>query len=170
MIDQVKALGVEARDIRTAAVTVTPVYDEERDPSGRVTKRTLRGYLARNSVDVRVRQIDTAGTIARQLIDKGANEFGGITFSISDAEQRMEELRAQALKEAAAKAKTYADALGVKLGRILEIDPDPFSRAGGEADLPARALARGVPDVVIPVEPGVRRLTVQVAVVWAIAE
>jgi uncharacterized protein YggE len=168
IVDQVKSLGIESRDIQTVSVTVTPVYDEERDPSGRVTKRTLRGYTARNSLEVRIRQVDKAGAIARQLIDKGANYFGGIQFDIADPEQRLGELRIAALQDAARKARSYADALGVKLGRILEIAPQPQA----EGPIPARALrsAAEAAPAVIPVEPGVKTLEAHVTVVWALME
>jgi uncharacterized protein len=46
VIDEIKALNVDARDIRTVAVSVSPVYSDERDPGGRVVKRTVTGYRA----------------------------------------------------------------------------------------------------------------------------
>ncbi len=84
LVDEIKAQGIDARDIKTVSITLAPVYDEQRDAAGRVLKRTLRGYQARNRLAIRVHAIDKAGALARQLIDKGANEFQGISFD-SDA-------------------------------------------------------------------------------------
>ena len=57
IVGEIKAQGIEARDIKTLSVTLSPVYDEVQDANGNVTKRTLRGYIARNSLIVRIREI-----------------------------------------------------------------------------------------------------------------
>jgi uncharacterized protein YggE len=165
LVDQIKALGVAPRDIRTLGVSLTPIYGEEREAPGR-TKRTITGYTARNTVEVRLHEIDKVGTVARALIDKGANLFGGVQFSVSDAEKRTDALRVTAIKDAAAKAKTYADALGLKLGRVLEIEPEPEAPERGVM-MRAKA-AEGATG--IPVEPGVQTLSVRVTVTWELAQ
>ena len=80
VIEEIRALKVDARDVRTVAVTVAPVFGEEKDASGRVVKRTVTGYRALNSLEIRVREIGKVGPIAQQLIDKGGNVLGGILF------------------------------------------------------------------------------------------
>lgn len=165
LVDQIKALGVAPRDIRTLGISLTPTYSEDRDPPGRM-KRTITGYTARNTVEVRLHEIDKVGTVARALIDKGANLFGGVQFSVSDAERRVDALRVTAIKDAAARAKTYAEALGLKLGRVLEIEPEP--------DAPERGVmmraksAEGTTG--IPVEPGVQTLSARVTVTWELVQ
>ena len=161
LVDQIKALGVTARDIRTLGISLTPTYSEERDPPGR-TQRTITGYTARNTVEVRLHEIDKVGTVARALIDKGANLFGGVHFTVSDAEQRIEALRVAAIKDAAAKAKTYADALGLRLGRVLEIELEQQAPERG-AMMRAQMADSGAG---IPVEPGVQTLSARVTVTW----
>jgi uncharacterized protein len=165
MIEQIKALGIAERDVRTLGITLVPIYSDERDPPGR-GRRTITGYTARNSVELRVREIDKVGTIARALIDKGANLFGGVHFTVSDAEQRMEALRVTAIKDAAAKAKTYADALGLRLGRVLEIEPEQQAPERG-ATMRAQAADSGA---AIPVEPGVQTLSARVTVTWELVQ
>ena len=105
VIEEIKALKIEARDVRTVAVTVAPVFGEEKDSSGRVVKRTVTGYRALNSLEIRVREIGKVGPIAQQLIDKGGNVLSGISFSVSDAEARRDQLRAKAMQEALRRAK-----------------------------------------------------------------
>ena len=169
VIEQIKNLGIEPRDIRTHSVTVTPVYDEEKDATGRI-KRTLRGYAARNILEIRIRQVDKAGSIASQLIDKGANVLGGVHFGVSDADERMDQLRVRALQEAARKARLYAEAMGVKLGRIVAIEPDiQYPDESAAASMPATRFSNA-PPVAIPVEPGMRTLIVRVTVTWALAQ
>jgi uncharacterized protein YggE len=165
VIEQIKALGIAQRDVRTLGITLVPIYSDERDAPGR-GRRTITGYTARNSVELRVREIDNVGTIARTLIDKGANLFGGVHFTVSDAEQRIEALRVAAIKDAAAKAKTYADALGLRLGRVLEIELEQQAPERG-AMMRAQAADTGA---AIPVEPGVQSLSARVTVTWELVQ
>src|SRR5208283_5442423 len=61
VVGEIKAQGIEAKDIKTLSIILTPVYDESTDANGRIIKRTLRGYNAHNSLDVRIRDITKAG-------------------------------------------------------------------------------------------------------------
>ena len=172
LIDEVAALGVEPRDARTLSVTLTPLYGEDRDPNGRGARRTLTGYLARNTLQIRVRDVGKAGAVARALVDKGANVLEGVAFEISDGEARLDALRAQAIGDAARRARLYADALGLKLGRVLEISPEAtFYPEGGVADVALRrAGAAEGSGAAIPIAPGVQKLQAQARVVWELVQ
>src|SRR5580704_11448211 len=61
IVGEIKAQGIEAKDIKTLSVTLSPDYDEVSDADGRVNKRTLRGYVAHNLLSLRVREIEKAG-------------------------------------------------------------------------------------------------------------
>ena len=84
VLDAVKAQGVEPRDLKTR-VTVSPVFDDQLNPQGQTVGRTLRGYKARNALEIRLRDTAKAGALARTLIDKGANVFEGIRFEVDPA-------------------------------------------------------------------------------------
>ncbi len=175
VIAEVKAQGIEAKDIRTASVTLSPVYDESRDLNGRIIKRTLRAYQARNGYEVRLRALDKAGSLARQLIEKGANNFGGIQFEIEHPEARLKPLQAEAVKDALAQAENYVSALGLKLGRVIEIAPPgegaPYQAMRAKHAMPMAAAApEAEPQVVIPIEPGIQTLETSVTVTWELAQ
>ncbi|HMF07352.1 MAG TPA: SIMPL domain-containing protein, partial [Methylocella sp.] len=93
VVNEIKAQGIGAKDIRTVSVTLAPVYDEERNPNGYVTKRTLRGYRASYSLNVRIKDVAKAGSLASQMLDKGANRVDGITYEYSKKEEKYNELR-----------------------------------------------------------------------------
>ncbi|MDR7040680.1 uncharacterized protein YggE [Methylobacterium sp. BE186] len=164
VLAEIRAQGLDPRDLKTA-ITVSPMYDEERGPQGQTLKRALRGYVARNALTVRLRDIARAGALTRSLIEKGANVLEGIQFEISEDQRRTDELRVQAIKEAARKAKLYAEAAQVRLGRVLAVEPDPDAQA-----LPLRAApaVSGGVTAIIPVEPGVEQVTARVSVTWEI--
>lgn len=170
IIGEIKAQGIEAKDVRTVSVTLSPVYDESRDANGRLTKRTLRGYIARNGLSVRVKDIAKAGTLARQLIDKGANNFDGIEFDYAQKEQKYDVLRGDAVRDALRKANSYADGLGLKLGRVLEIATQPPSPLTTAMVPRMMAAAPHETAAVIPVEPGVQTLQIEVQVTWELVQ
>jgi len=172
IVGEIKAQGIEAKDIKTLSVTLAPVYDEGTDANNRA-KRMLRGYVAHNSLSVRVREIEKAGTLAGQLMDKGANSFDGIEFDYSLKEAKYDALRGDAVRDALRKANSFVSGLGLKLGRVLEIatePPEPVAGGvGGFGARPTLNAAREAP-AAIPVEPSVQTLRTEVWVTWELAQ
>ncbi len=166
----IKAQGIDARDIQTQGVTLEPVYDETMDANGRVVKRTLRGYRARNDFSVKVRQIEKAGALAQQWIAKGANAFGGVEFDYDQRDEKYDALRGDAVRDALRKATSYTNGLGIRLGRILSIGSQGgCPRPLGTATMSARAVPKEAA-VAFPIEPGVQTLHVEVEVSWELAQ
>jgi uncharacterized protein len=197
IVGEIKAQGIEAKDIKTLSVTLSPVYDEVEvevpnangvvtkrtsGPPGtavmsllpvgantHITKRTLRGYIAHNSFSVRIRDIEKAGVLAGQLIDKGANSFEGIEFDYSQKEAKYNALLGDAVRDALRKANSYANGLGLKLGRVLEIvaqAPEDYASAGAVGGYSGKRVAAQA----VPVEPGSEVLQTEVRVTWELAQ
>ncbi len=168
VVGEIKAQGIEVRDIKTLSVTLLPVYDEVPDNSGRL-KRTLRGYIARNSLSVRIRDIAKAGVLVGKLMDKGANSFAGIEFDDTQKEAKYDALRGDAVRDALRKANSYVKGLGLKLGRVLEIATQvPYPVPAGMS--PKTLSATQHEAAAVPVEPGVETLRVEVQVTWELAQ
>ncbi len=170
VVAEIKAQGVDAKDLETRSVALTPVYDETRDGDGRATKRVLRGYSARNELAVRVRQIGKVGDLVARWIDKGANRLEAISFDVEQKDVKVEALRVEAVRDALRKAQSYVSGLGIRLGRVLSIAPPSSGYAPAP---PSVALARAAaPDgpVAVPVEPGVQTLRTEVEVTWELAQ
>jgi uncharacterized protein YggE len=168
LVAEIKAQGIDARDVQTQSITLSPVYDETSDAAGQI-KRKLRGYSVRDSLEVRIRALGNAGAIARQLIDKGANEFEGISFNYEHEGEAYDKLRDAAVRDALRRAKDYLPSVGVKLGRVLEISPIE----GGFEPRANMALATAPlrsSEVTIPVEPGTLTLETDVQVTWELLQ
>jgi uncharacterized protein len=169
IVGEIKAQGIEAKDIKTLSVTLAPIYDAIQDANGNVTKRTLRGYIASNSLSVRIREVAKAGVLAGQLMDKGANSFEGITFDYTQKEAKYDALRGDAVRDALRKANSYVNGLGLKLGRVLEIATRVGSQVpgvfGGNMQPAGKREAAAV-----PVEPGSEVLRTEVEVTWELAQ
>ncbi len=169
IVGEIKAQGIEAKDIKTLSITLSPAYDEVQNANGYVTKRTSRGYMAHNSLSVQIRDIEKAGVLAGQLMDKGANSFEGIAFDYTQKEAKYDALRGDAVRDALRKANSYVNGLGLKLGRVLEIAtqaPSPFAgpMAGNMQPAGKREAAA------VPVEPGSEVLRTEVQVTWELAQ
>jgi uncharacterized protein len=190
----IEAKDIKAKDIKTLSVTLSPVYDEVEvkvqnangdvtkrtsrpggaavvsllPEDGYVTRRTLRGYIAHHSLSVRIRDIEKAGVLAGQLMDKGANSFEGIEFDYTQKEAKYNALLGDAVRDALRKANSYANGLGLKLGRVLEIAaqaPDDYFSAGVGGNRAKRVAAQAV-----PIEPGSEVLQNEVRVTWELAQ
>ncbi len=174
VVAELKTQDVDQKDIRTTSVTLTPIFDENRDANGRLVKRTLRAYQARNALEVRVRAIDKAGALAQHLIGKGANTFNGLSFEIEHPEPKLKALQAEAAKDALANAHSYADALGLKLVRVIEIVPNgseaPSYRMPPAPRMLAKMASAEQEPAAIPMEPGVQRLESMVSVTWELGQ
>lgn len=171
VVNEIKAQGIEEKDIKTVSITLAPVYDETTDANGR-TKRTLRGYNARNALSVRLRDVKKAGALASQLMAKGANSLDGIEFDYSQKEAKYEGLRIDAVRDALRKANSYVSGLGIKLGRVLEIatqPPGPIPVAMSPR-MTAAASRQADAAAAVPIEPGVQTLRTEVQVTWELAQ
>ncbi len=168
VIAEAKANGIDPKDIKTATVTLTMVYDDEHDASGRLTKHAMRGYQASETLSIRVRDVKKAGGLARSLVEKGANQFHSLSFDYAGEAVKRRELQADAMRDALAEAQSYTNAIGLRLGRVIQIGDDPAT-IHSYADLPSRrapSFGKSVSSVPIPIEPGVETISATISVTW----
>lgn len=111
-----RAAGIAARDIQTSGINLNPQYKyvENQPPA-------IVGYQASNTVNVKVRELAKLGKVLDTLVAQGANQINGPSFGIDKPEAALDEARIAAVKKAQAQAQTYADALGLKIRRIVSI-------------------------------------------------
>jgi uncharacterized protein YggE len=160
-IDALKAAGVEARDIQTNGFSVSPRYVSDRDAN---TAPRIDGYRVSNSVMVRVRKLDSVGSLLDTLVKAGANDIGGINFGISSADELEDTARTAAVADARHKAELYAEAAGVRLGAIRAID-----EAAGSYPMPQPVMRmKAMEAAPAPIEAGEQTITASVRVVYEI--
>src|SRR4051812_23176168 len=102
-----KALGAGA-DIKTVGYSLNPNYHypERGGPP------TITGYTASNTVQVKTSDLAQVGKIIDAATQAGANNIQALRFMLKDEQAA----RAQALKDAAQKARAKADTLASALG------------------------------------------------------
>lgn len=116
----VKEQGIQDKDITTENFYLNPVYDWN---DGR---QRLRGYEATQSLRVKVRDLEKVGDVLTAATDNGANQAGGVRFTLEDPEGKKDEARTEAIANAKRKAEELAAQLGQRLG-----DVQSFSENGG---------------------------------------
>lgn len=163
LVEVAKTAGIAPADIRTQSLTLTQTFDEVRDPQGHDIGRKPRGFEAGETFAIRVRDLQKAGTLAQALLDKGANRFDGISFSLEHPEPIVARLTADAVRDAKAQAEQAAQAAGSRLGPVLQIEP---ASEGGVR--PTVAYAARLKSAAPPIEPGASELDVTVQASWAL--
>ncbi len=142
VIDALVGSGIDRKDINTSQVSVQPQY-----AGGDST--TISGYRATNTIDIKVRQLDSGP--AGVLVDRGnggdATRINNVTLAIEDDSQLVREARARAFNDAKSRAEQYALLAEMDLGKVISISeapastpPTPFpSTRGGAAEMAAGA-------------------------------
>lgn len=156
VIDAIKKLGVDAKDISTSNFNVYPTYD--------TSGTRINGYQVNNAVTVLIRDISASGTLLDQVVTAGANNISGLSFGIADASKYQADARQKAIEEARAKAEAMAKAAGVTLGDVVSINESVNYQ-------PEMPFARGmVADAAmsVPVETGQQAVSVSVTLVYEI--
>jgi len=122
IIDGLKNLGIEEKDIQTTQYSVTPQYNYT-EKSGRVPN----GYTINQNIEVKIRNFDNISSVLDVATQNGANVVSSLAFTIDNPEQFRSEARAKAIEQAKAKAKTLADQAGIKLGDIINVYENSYN-------------------------------------------
>lgn len=157
-----KAAGIETKDIQTSSVSIQPQYTYATN-----IPRRLTGYEARNTITVTIRKIEKTGDILDKVVTLGINEVNGPYFGLADKSKAQDEARKQAMDKVRKLAALYEDGMGLKLGRIMQVNES------SSMPMPQMEMARGLmaaeaKAASTPVEAGELNVTAQVTVVWEI--
>jgi uncharacterized protein YggE len=122
VINELKRIGLQDNEIQTSYVSVQPVYNY----SG---TQSIVAYSASNNVQVTTQKIDSLNAIIDGATAAGANQIGGITFSVSD--KKHQEVRDGLVKAAVADASAKADKLASNLGvKVVGVQTASVSEGG----------------------------------------
>lgn len=140
--------GVAADAIRTLSIDLTPEFDFT---NGR---QTVRGYLARNSIEVRVDALDRLGEILDAAVATGATNITGVRFDVKKRDDLERDALRQAVAQARARAEAAAAGAGRSIDRVVRIEdggvvapPQPRPMMYARAEM-------AVADAPTPVAPG----------------
>jgi hypothetical protein len=146
VLQKLEQAGVPKDAVRTVGYELQPEFDYA---NGR---QTFRNYLARNTVEVRLDEIDRVGLAIDAAAAGGATTITGIRFDVRNRAALERDALRQAVADARARADAAAAGANATIDRIMRIEeeahyeqpPRPMMR------MAAQAVER---DVATPVEP-----------------
>ena len=143
---KLKASGIAADAIQTTAFDLQPEFDYANG------KQTLRGYVARNQVQVKVDALPKLGEIIAAAVATGATNVSGIKFDLQDRDAAEREALRLAVADARGRADAAASGAGMKVDRIVRVEeqrespvppPRPMMMMRAEASAPAVPIETG---------------------------
>ena len=162
VIDALKNLGIDEKDIRTTNFSIWP--STQYSPDGTQTGTT---YMVDNTVYVTIRDLAKLGDLLDSVIKAGANTVNSIQFDVADKTEALKQARNEAVKNAQTQAEELAKTAGVTLGEVQTIGfydsvPSPVFEGGKGGGGGAAA------DMAVPIQPGQMTLTATVSMTYTI--
>jgi uncharacterized protein YggE len=156
VINALVAAGIDRKDIGTTQVSLQPQY-----AGGDST--TIVGYRAINSIDVKIRKLESASQTLALIVSTGgdASRINSVNYTIENDSQLVKDARSHAFNDAKDRANQYAQLSGLKLGRVISI-----SESGGSTPPTPVPSPRGAEVAAVPLEPGQQTVGFSVTVVW----
>ena len=148
------ANGIDKKNLASTTLTVYPEYNYTQE-----TGNVLIGYRASQSFEVIIRNAAKAGEIVDAVVASAGDALyiNGVTPFVYDNSKATEAARVSAVKNAKAKATSYAKLLGVKIGKIIYLQessapsPYPISMVQAKSDAGATQIDLGQQDISVSV-------------------
>jgi uncharacterized protein YggE len=154
------SLGIPKDAIKTVGIDLQLEFDY------RDGKQTPRGYLARNTIEVRIDDLAKVGDVLDAVVGSGATTIHGLRFDVKARETIEQEALTSAVGNAMAKANAIAAGAKRGVDRILRIE-ETFT-GGGPQPMMERAVMMRAADATTPVEAGEIEIRAQVRLTVAI--
>jgi uncharacterized protein len=116
VLDKLRGAGLASDAIQTRGYELHPEHDYA---GGR---QTLRGYVARNSLEVRVDEIGRVGELLDIAVGAGATSAGGVRFDLKDRSGVEREALRLAVEDARHRAEAVASGAGMTIERVVRIE------------------------------------------------
>lgn len=136
------ATGVTDGQVRTTGVQLDPEFDWKDG------KQTLRGYVARNSIELTIEDLSRVGELIDVAVQAGATSAGDVRFDLKDRRAVEQKALSLAVADARGRLEAMAGAAGRTIDRVMRIDdqggrfappPRPMYMRAGAAEAAAVA-------------------------------
>lgn len=121
VLQKLKGAGLSGDALQTRGYDLQPEFDYANG------KQTLRGYVARNSVELRVDDLPRLGEYIEQAVSSGATAVGGVRFDLKDRASAEREALRLAVQDARLRADAAAAGAGMRIDRIVKIEEHRIS-------------------------------------------
>jgi uncharacterized protein YggE len=145
-----QAAGVAEKDIQTSHYAI----HYEREPMSTMSMmsegpvvESQQGYVVSTMLEVTIRDVDKAGEVLDAVVQAGANQVYGVTFTVSDESTWESQARAEAMADARSRAQELAGLADVELGEVLTVSEvigsSPFPALMKESSMGGGGIAPG---------------------------
>lgn len=164
VMDALRAAGIADRDIQTTNFSIS--LDRYPEPMPATTEdNAAQVYRVSNMVNVTVRELDTVGEVLDAVIEAGANNIWGVSFTVEDPSAAQSDARVDAMTDAAERAQALAELAGVELGSVMSVS-EVIGNNGFQSEV---AYARDAAGGGTSISPGEVEIGYQVQVSYFIA-
>jgi len=146
VVKRVTDMGTARDALRTIGVRLDQEFDTA---NGR---RTPKGFVARNTLEITLSDVARAGEIADAAVQAGATAIDGIQFDLKDRAAAEREALRLAVADARARAEAAAAGAGRAVDRIVKIEDEGVAAAPPRPMMRMATMAESV--TVTTAEPG----------------
>lgn len=161
-----KELNLPKMNIKTAGLSLQPVYDHQERPIAN-TRPRLIGYRAHNTLQIEIGDLTQVGRVIDAAVTTGANQVESLSFQLKDDQQARKRALIGAVEEARAKAEVIAETMGIRIRGVREVIEGGVHVIQPRMEL---AQARFAPNQSTPVEPGDVKVEAAVTVHYSLEE
>ncbi len=158
VINAIKLAGVQPADIQTQTVSLQPQYNNQQNNTA---TNQLTGYIANNTVNVKVRNLNDLGSLLDAAVQAGGNNIQNIQFQVSNPAQQLDQARQAAFNDAKQKATQLAQLAGATLGPVSTI-----SETSSQPPQPLASRSFAAAAGAVPIQPGTQNVEVDLSVTW----
>lgn len=120
-LEAMEKAGVPTEKIKTAHFSVHPRYDQEYD--GKVYREVFQGFEISTVLNLRLPlSFPKLSEIFSFLSESGETPQVGLTFSLEEEKEVLEEAMKEAVLDAKRKAETIAETLGLSIGHVISVE------------------------------------------------
>lgn len=111
LYETLNTMGIDKKDMTTSQFYLSYYKDEDKKDT----------YVISNNLEIKIRDMAKIDEVISTSTSMGVNNIWGLNFTAEENSNLASEARKLALKDAKDKATEYANATGLKLGKIVEI-------------------------------------------------
>lgn len=167
LVDVLKKMGIDEKDIKTTSYNVYPNYDYN------VSPQRITGYKVSTQYTATIKDFEKVNDAITAVTQAGANIVGGVSFELSEEakNEKLNEAREEAVKKAKEKAEGLAGASGISLGRITNVSESQGTSYPGPIMLERAKVidgSGGEPIAQPDIQPGETEISVSVSLSYEV--
>lgn len=113
--------SIPEENLSTEYISASPEYGYVDD------ERVIIGQRATQSINVTLKDLDSIGDIYTELMALDGISLSDVSLDKEDKSEELREARMNAVQDAYSKASAYAEAAGVRVGKVLSISDSSYA-------------------------------------------